>query len=146
MGSLRCLKTVSNLSEVSAKTVLVIRLLRSRSSDNSHSMRSVLLIQTVAVTSLSPNTMRPVGLGCNKQVGQATTWSMDALQVQDWMCKCMEPLRAIRRLEQITVRPHNGSMHSELILPPMERGTDSSLRVVPVTTCTVQRTKQHPVP
>ena len=55
-------------------------------------------------------------------------------------------IEVIRRLVQITVRPHNGSMHSEPILPRMERGTDSSLRVVPVTTCTVQRTKQHPVP
>ena len=106
-------------------------------------MRSVLLIQTVVETSLSPSTMRPVGLGCNKQVEQATIWSMGALQVQDWMCKCTAPSRAIRRLERITVKPHNGSMLSALISPPMGLGTDSSLRVVPVTTCTVQRIEQH---
>ena len=141
--SLRCLKMVSSLSEASVKTALVIRSSPLRSLDNSHSMRSVLLSQMVAVTSLSPSTMRPVGLGCNKQVEQATIWSMGALQVQDWMCKCMAPSRAIRRLERITVKPHNGSMLSALISPPMGLGTDSSLRVVPVTTCTVQRIEQH---
>ncbi len=51
----------------------------------------------------------------------------------------------VRRLEPILARPLNGSMPSEPISPPMVRGTGSSLRVAPVTTCTVRRIKQHPV-
>ena len=144
MDFLQCPKMVLSPLVASAKTAWVTRSSPSHSLVKSHLMTLARLIQTVAVTLLSPSTMRPIGFGCNKQVAQATTWSTAVSPVLVWMYRSMARLRAIRRSVRIIVKPHNGSMPSVLISPPTVSGMDLLSRVVQVTTCTVQPIKQHP--